>query len=262
MRRSFVKAILRTLGFVAALGSTGVAALACGGESSDVDGGSTDGGNSSRCPSAVPASGAACTSHGLQCTYDCSILATCVGVTWSIAASKVPCKGTEAGPPKDAGRLPDGAFTCTSNSDCPSVLQCSPGGAPTGCGICEMPQYPCNTSSDCALLNDAAPPTPMVCGPLGPCTCAPPGRTGQCIPACEAKTGCGADETCADSGLCVPKACTSDTECASTQYVDYACGSAGVCAPKTCTTDADCSGHYCVSGTCYPEQGVCVGPAA
>jgi hypothetical protein len=219
MRRSFVKAALRTLGLLAALGSVGVTTPACGSDSGGADGG--------------------------------------------------PHKGAEAGPPKDAGRLPkdasrlpDGAFTCTLNSDCPSDLQCSPGGAPTGCGICEMPQYPCNTSSDCTLLNDAAPPTPMVCGPLGPCTCAPPGRSGQCIPACEAKTGCGADETCADSGLCVAKACTSDAECASTQYVDYACGSGGVCGPKTCTTDADCDAHYCVTGTCYPKQGICTEPAA
>jgi hypothetical protein len=38
--------------------------------------------------------------------------------------------------------------------------------------------------------------------------------------------------------------------------VDYAC-SAGTCAVKSCQTNADCGAHYCVSGTCYPEQGMC-----
>jgi hypothetical protein len=59
----------------------------------------------------------------------------------------------------------------------------------------------------------------------------------------------------------VPKACTSDAECPSTQTVDYAC-SGGVCGIKSCKTNADCGAHYCVSGACYPQAGVCVPPAA
>jgi hypothetical protein len=54
----------------------------------------------------------------------------------------------------------------------------------------------------------------------------------------------------------VPKPCTTDAQCHSTQAVDYAC-SAGTCAAKSCQTSADCGAHYCVSGTCYPVQGMC-----
>jgi hypothetical protein len=164
-----------------------------------------------------------------------------------------------------SNRTADGGILCSSNADCPSTMSCSPGGANgggyAGCGICAAPQYPCSTDSDCAVIGDAAPSQPMVCGPGGPCTCAVNGKAGSCIAACTPASGCGPDEACSSTGHCVAKPCTTDADCPSTQYVDYACSS-GTCAIKSCTTDADCGGHYCVSGTCYPQPGICVPPAA
>jgi hypothetical protein len=155
----------------------------------------------------------------------------------------------------------DGSSACHKNSDCTAGYECSPGGTPTGCGICEMPQYPCSTDGDCKLLDDAMPTQPMVCAPAGGCVCPVGGKTGSCIPACQGASGCSADEACAPSGHCIPKPCTTDAECPSTQYVDYACTS-GACAIKACTTDADCGAHFCVNGACYPQAGACTPPAA
>jgi hypothetical protein len=163
---------------------------------------------------------------------------------------------TNTGGPADAGPV-----RCSSNADCPSLLSCSPGGAPSGCGVCVAPQYPCAGDSDCKVIGDAAPPQPMVCGPGGPCTCGVGAKTGSCIPACQSPTDCGADETCSSTGHCVAKPCTTDAECPSTSTVDFAC-SGGTCAVKSCKTNADCGAHYCVSGTCYPQPGMCIPPAA
>jgi hypothetical protein len=86
------------------------------------------------------------------------------------------------------------------------------------------------------------------------------GKSGSCIPTCVSASDCSADEACSPTGHCVAKSCTTDAECPSTQTVDYAC-SAGSCAVKSCQTNTDCGAHYCVSGTCYPQQGMCVPPA-
>jgi hypothetical protein len=101
----------------------------------------------------------------------------------------------------------------------------------------------------------------MVCEPGGPCTCSVNGKSGNCIPACQGPADCTPDEACS-GGHCVPKPCTSDTECPSNQYVDYACSSTGICAKKSCKTNADCGAHFCVEGTCFPQQGICVPPVA
>ncbi|MGH7295150.1 MAG: hypothetical protein ACRELB_09465, partial [Polyangiaceae bacterium] len=95
----------------------------------------------------------------------------------------------------------------------------------------------------------------------GPCVCLPSGKTGSCVAACTATSGCGADEACS-GGHCVAKPCTTDGDCPSSSFVDYACSTGGTCAEKTCKTDGDCGAHYCVNGTCYPQAGVCVPPAA
>lgn len=241
--------------FLAALSVLASIAAGCGSGSSTAtgsDGG--DGGNPAGCPATVPSTKDSCDSPGLQCTYGCNVVATCSAHSWQIAQTNMSCAPPDSGPPSD------GAAGCSSNADCTSDLQCSPGGVTVGCGICAMPQNPCSTDADCKMIDDAAPSQPMVCGPGGPCTCPVGGKTGSCIPACTGASDCGPDEACA-SGHCVAKPCTSDSECPSTQSVDYAC-SGGVCAPKSCKTNADCGAHYCVNGTCYPQAGACVAPAA
>jgi hypothetical protein len=235
----------------AVLGFLGVVAIGCGAGSASTGGG--DGGNPADCPVARPAGGSPCSPSGLRCSYGCNATASCNDGTWSLIESNIVCPG-DAGPS-------DGATTCHTSADCPSTLSCSPGGVTTGCGICEMPQNPCSVDSDCATIHDAAPPEPMVCGPGGPCVCGENGKTGDCIPACKSASDCGSNESCAPNGHCVSKSCTSDSDCTSTQTVDFAC-SGSVCQPKACTTDADCGAHFCVSGTCYPQPGICTPPAA
>jgi hypothetical protein len=239
--------------FAAALSLLAAVAAGCGSGSSTANSG--DAGNPAGCPPSVPSAGASCDSPGLHCTYGCgNVFATCSGGSWAVAESNIMC-------PREGGAPSDGGGACSSNADCTSAFSCSPGGVETGCGICAMPQNPCSTDSDCSVIGDAASSQPMVCGPGGACTCPVGGKTGSCIPACTTASGCGPDEACASSGHCVAKPCTSDAQCPSTQTVDYAC-SGGVCATKSCKTDADCGAHYCVNGTCYPQAGVCVPPAA
>jgi hypothetical protein len=243
---------MRTSRFTAALTLLAAVAAGCGTGSSTAGGG--DGGNPPGCPASVPNAMLPCASPGLQCSYGCSTEATCTGGTWQVIDLNITCRS-------DSGAPPDGAVACGSNADCSNGFQCSPGGVTIGCGICAMPENPCSTDGDCTLIGDAAPSQPMVCGPGGECTCPVGGKSGSCIPACHSASDCGADEACASSGHCVPKPCTSDSDCPSTQSIDYAC-SGGTCATKSCTTNADCGTHYCVSGTCYPQAGVCVAPAA
>jgi hypothetical protein len=215
---------------------------------------STSSGNPPGCPGTVPNAKVSCDAAGLQCTYGCGVTATCSGGGWSVSVSNISC-------PADSGAPSDGAVACSSSADCRGGMECSPGGVTIGCGICAMPQDPCSADSDCKLIDDAAPATPMVCGPGGSCTCPVGGKSGSCIPACQSASDCGSDETCSPTGHCVAKPCTTDAQCPSTSTVDYAC-SAGTCAVKSCQSSADCGAHYCVSGTCYPQAGMCVEPAA
>jgi hypothetical protein len=236
----------------AAWGLLAAVAIGCSSPSSTSSG--TDGGNLPGCPGALPNAKVTCDAPGLQCAYGCGVTATCSGGSWQVAESNISC-------PVDSGAPSDGAATCSSSADCSSGYQCTPGGVTVGCGICAMPQNPCSADSDCKLIDDAAPTTPMVCGPGGGCTCPVGGKPGSCIPACQSASDCSADEACAPTGHCVAKPCTSDAECPGTQTVDFAC-SAGTCAVKSCKTNADCGAHYCVSGTCTPQQGMCSAPAA
>jgi hypothetical protein len=191
-------------------------------------------------------------------------LAASLGLLAAIAAgcgSSTTTVGASDGGAADSRAPSDAAATCHSNADCTPSFECSPGGVTIGCGICAMPQNPCSVDSDCALIHDAAPTTQMVCGPAGGCVCPVGGKSGSCIPACQSASDCSPDESCSPTGHCVAKSCTTDAECPSTQTVDFACA-AGTCAPKSCNTDANCGAHYCVSGTCYPQAGMCVAPAA
>lgn len=226
-----------------------IAAVAFGCASASSTTGGADAGNLPGCPAAVPNAKVSCDAAGLQCAYGCGVSATCSGGGWTVSTSNMSCAA-------DSGALSDGAVLCSSGADCSSFTQCTPGGVIIGCGICAMPQDPCSIDSDCNLIDGAAPPMPMVCGPGGSCTCPVGGNSGSCIAACQSASDCSPDETCSPTGHCVPKPCTTDAQCHSTQAVDYAC-SAGTCAAKSCQTSADCGAHYCVSGTCYPVQGMC-----
>jgi hypothetical protein len=230
-------------------------AAACGSGTTSTGTGGSDGGNPGNCPAARPAAGDACSSSGLECQYGCNVFASCDGQHWNVSMLNIACA-------VDSGAGGDGSTNCHSNADCKVGYECSPGGATVGCGICVAPQYPCSIDSDCAVIGDAAPAQPMVCGPGGGCTCPVGGKSGNCIPACKGPSDCGADEACASSGHCVVKPCTSDADCPSASNVDYACSAAGTCGVKPCKTDADCGAHYCVNSTCYPQPGMCTPPAA
>ena len=236
----------------AALAMLAAAAIGCGSSSSPGNG--VDGGNPPGCPAATPNASESCDAPGLRCSYGCSVEATCSGGSWQVATSNIACA-------LDSGTSSDGSATCSSDHDCTSGMQCAPGGVPLGCGVCEMPPNPCSTDTDCVLAADAAPGAPMVCGPPGECTCGVDGKSGSCIPACTSSSDCSPDQSCASGGHCVAKSCTTDADCPSTQTVDFAC-SGGTCAEKSCQTNPDCGAHYCVSGTCYPQAGMCSYPPA
>jgi hypothetical protein len=167
--------------------------------------------------------------------------------------------------PTDAHHVTaDGALVCSTDADCPSgpplFLYCSPGGQTTGGGppSCGIGSQPCNVTTDCSG-GDASPPT-MLCQPAPSPVCSPMlgGKSGFCVPACQ----CSPDEMCTSTGQCVAKGCMKDADCPVDGISVYACSS-GTCAPKTCSTDADCGGtNYCVSKSCFTEQGLCVQPAA
>lgn len=235
-----------------ALTALAAAAVGCGSSSTLATG--VDGGNPPGCPATWPNAKVGCDSPGLQCSYGCGVVATCSGGSWQSATSNVTCN-------VDSGAPGDASAGCTTSADCTGGMECGPGGLPTGCGICAMPQNPCSVDTDCALIGDAAPATPMVCGSGGECTCSVNGKSGSCIPACTSANDCGPDESCATSGHCVAKACTTDADCPSTQTVDFAC-SGGTCGVKACKTSADCGSHYCVNGACYPQAGMCTYPPA
>jgi hypothetical protein len=106
----------------------------------------------------------------------------------------------------------------------------------------------------------------MVCDqnpPHATCVCYPTGKTGECVPACDAPGGgCGPDTAVCDSntGHCGPKPCKTDADCEATNNMDYACSSSSVCEPKPCKTDTDCPGHYCVNAICHGGVGTCMQP--
>jgi hypothetical protein len=235
----------------ATLGILAAAAVACGG-STTASG--ADGGNAQGCPAATPNAKISCNTPGLQCSYGCGLTAVCSGGSWQLSGSNISCAD-------DSGSPSDAAATCSTSADCTSGYQCTPGGTIVGCGICAVPQNPCSTDSDCTLVDGAAPGTTLVCAPSSGCTCPVNGKSGSCIPACQSASDCTPDEACAPTGHCAAKPCTSDAQCPGTQTVDYACAG-GTCAIKTCTTSADCGTHFCVSGTCSPEAGMCSIPPA
>jgi len=226
---------------------------ACGGATTA---GSADGGNAPGCPGAIPNAKVSCDTAGLQCSYGCGVTATCSGDSWQVTESNMSC--VDSGSPSDAS---DAAATCSTSADCPASYECTPGGITVGCGICAVPQNPCSTDTDCALVDAAAPGTTLVCAPGPGCSCPVNGKTGSCIPACTSASDCGPDEACAPGGHCVAAPCTTGAQCPSTQTADYACDN-GACAIKTCSTNADCGAHYCVSGACSPEAGMCSVPPA
>lgn len=249
------RARLAAVRLFAACAVLAAVAIACGGSTAA---GIADGGNAPGCPGSTPDAKVSCDTPGLQCHYGCAVTATCSGGSWQMSVSNISC-AVDSGSPADAPS--DGAAICSSSADCAPSDQCTPGGTIVGCGICAMPQDPCSADSDCAIIDGAAPATVMVCAPASGCTCPVDGKSGSCIPACQSASDCTPDQACAASGHCVAKPCTSDAECPGTPTTDFACSS-GTCAIKACNTSADCGAHYCVSGTCSPEVGMCSLPPA
>jgi hypothetical protein len=260
---------MRVLAVGAAFAWIVTVVAACSSDGSGTSGGDAgpnDGGNPPGCPASRPMAGAPCAPDGLSCSYGCNTQAACSAGTWAVAQSEIACQLPDGGPADGSRRLPDGAIICNGDADCRAsgqggFLSCSPGGRITGCGICMRPENPCNVDSDCALINDAAPPKPMVCEPLtGGCVCPVGTTTGECIAACQADADCGPNFACA-SGHCVAKPCAGNADCSNTSTEDFACN-AGKCGPKACKSDGDCGAHNCVNGICYPDPGICVPPAA
>ena len=190
------------------------------------------------------------------CT-DCGGGGFCVSGT----CPAIACPGLEAG--TDGGGATDGSQRCSTNADCPalsstsSYAACSPGGQEvfSGCGVCAPAPNPCNVDSDCLLIHDAAPPVPMVCGPLASCFCAPSGMSGSCV-AAPRPSDCDADEVF-QGGRCKAKPCSVDADCPSIGLQDFTCAS-GLCAAKGCGKDADCHAGFCVNNVCVAQPGLCV----
>jgi hypothetical protein len=152
---------------------------------------------------------------------------------------------------------------CHTNNDCAQgggpFLSCSPGGY-SGGGACDPTNAACNIDADCALIHDAAPAVPMVCGPRNPFDCANP-KNGDCIPACKGPSDCAAEQAC-ESGHCVALPCTIDANCPAVGIQDYTCSAGGRCAAKACTGDSECHGGYCVNSYCSSVPGLCTPPSA
>jgi hypothetical protein len=140
---------------------------------------------------------------------------------------------------------------------------CLPGGGTVGGGgKCPGNVTDCTTDKDCALIDDAAPPKPMVCLPGAGNPGCPGGMSGLCIPSCNGGgTMCGVDQACGSQGLCVAKPCSSDGDCPMNGNAFYAC-TQGACAGKSCMADGDCgAGNYCIDNHCYNQAGMCAGLA-
>lgn len=219
--------------------------LACPAADAGASDAATGAGDAGPCPSSATTS-----------CRDCGGGAFCV----SGSCPAIACPPLDAG--QGGGSPTDGPQPCSTNADCPPPSTswysvCSPGGQEVsgGCGICALAPNPCNVDSDCALVDGAAPPVPMVCGPLAACFCSPSGQGGMCVAACKA-SDCNANEVC-QGGRCKAKACNADADCPTIGLQSFTC-SGSVCAAKGCARDADCHGGFCVNSACVAQPGLCV----
>lgn len=222
------------------------------------------------CPAAIPTQGSPCQLSGCggaqpSCSYGCDqggpASATCNGSTWDVVRSGVECAVDAAVEAGDGG-----GTTCRSQADCASLGYCAAPGGPylTGASL----GVTC-TSDDSCSADAGVPP----CNG-GACVCQStqysprpqPGMqaAGFCMAPCAADADCAAaalaplygDGTgfvCGTGGHCVPKSCTTATECPT----DFDCA-ANQCVRRSCTIDGDCApGNACVDGACYPSAGTC-----
>jgi hypothetical protein len=138
--------------------------------------------------------------------------------------------------------------TCRSASDCSSNDFCAVYTLPPICGgVYDTGVDNCLDDSDCA---DGG--ADYICDSQ---LCVFPHGGGipfHCKKGCSKKADCGPGLDCDSTHRCVPQACTTPSDCESTNFV---C-STGHCAAKPCSGDAEC-GDFCVNSTCSATIGQC-----
>jgi hypothetical protein len=136
---------------------------------------------------------------------------------------------------------------CASDAACQPSATCAPQGTPQGCGICNPQLSLCATDQDCVAF-----PVVNICEPV-PCSCS---AARQCVPGCGPSSPCAQGTTCnATTGRCQAIPCASDANCPLT----FGCSS-GVCVRKACSTDTQCGDGFCVNGACHEGLGECRSP--
>jgi hypothetical protein len=212
------------------------------------------------CPAPADAGGSDAATSTASCPTGQTACADCSGGTLclSTGCGAISCPSLDASANEGGGSQSDGPQPCHTNADCsgPFAYSCSPGGAVVGCGVAMRPPYPCNVDSDCQLIQDAAPPRPMVCGQPGGCV-----YGNSCVPACQSDSDCAGGDSVCRLGHCVAKPCSVNADCPSIGIYDFVCTSS-MCTSKGCASDSDCHGGFCVNRTCSPQQGFCAPGAA
>jgi hypothetical protein len=138
-----------------------------------------------------------------------------------------------------------GPGQCRSAADCENGQMClSPGQSP-GCGACYIPQNPCTTDTQCALMG-----ANMICDPA-PCAC---NGDSECHPGCASDADCEGWQFCSPGHRCTPDVCATDADCPA----NFVCAGVG-CARELCASDAQCD-DLCVNGQCFDAAGTCMFP--
>ncbi|MFT5684774.1 MAG: hypothetical protein ACI8RZ_005718 [Myxococcota bacterium] len=118
------------------------------------------------------------------------------------------------------------------------------------CGICQDPERPCETRSDCG--------DGMACEPYEiECPCSSDNIATQCIPECSPGE-CGDSATCDETtGLCEATHCSDGATCPDHHTCSDSAEGTG-CEREACSTDGDCEDvGFCVKGGCFDALGYC-----
>jgi hypothetical protein len=228
------------------------------------------------CPTTIPTQGSPCTVSGCggaqpSCSYGCDqggpASATCNGSTWQVSREGIDCAvdasidSGDGGDAGEGGEGGEGGTSCHARSDCGSSDYCQPPGGPQPVGYPLDPH--CTTDTGCPA--DAA---AGLCDGTG-CVCqssqyAPqPASASVCAPPCTVDGDCatlsflygdGTGFVCGTGGHCVPKSCSTASDCPANFDCD-----ANQCVRRSCTADTDCApSGVCVDGACYPSAGTCL----